>query len=236
LRKLWILYAVFTATLCNMEALRRHIKNIPAAGAALNSGLIVLSRWERLWASAGASHAASGGIPGDAVGDQIEITVRIRVFEPLQQRKVARGIACGRGLRQRLSLLRAQRAVDPNLVWTAIIVQGRFDTVATRRPARSQWEIALGYGAEFVDAEDRRLSWWLGVECDDPCPVGMKSGSLLLAHSRVRRQRTPSCAKMRRTCLRAARLPRYWAASVKVSSVHSLSPSGSSVSSSPDRS
>src|SRR5262245_4886553 len=38
-----ILYAAFTATLCNLEALRRHTENTSAAGAALSSGLSVVS-------------------------------------------------------------------------------------------------------------------------------------------------------------------------------------------------
>jgi hypothetical protein len=66
-------------------------------------------------------------------------------------------------------------------------------------PAGGRWEIARGYGAELVDAQDRGAFGWLGVEPDDAGPFGTKLGSLLLAHKRVCRQRTPSVRKMRRT-------------------------------------
>jgi hypothetical protein len=92
------------------------------------------------------------------------------------------------------------------------------------------------YGAEFVDAENGRLRRWRRVERDDPGPLGTlgaKWGSLLVAHKRVWRQRTPSCRKMRRTWLRATWMPRCWAAAVRVSSVHSDSAAGSGAAKSP---
>jgi hypothetical protein len=65
------------------------------------------------------------------------------------------------------------------------------DAVAVDGPARGRWEVARRYRPELVDAEDRRACGRRGVERDDGGPFGTKSGSLLLAHSRVRRQRTP---------------------------------------------
>jgi hypothetical protein len=102
-----------------------------------------------------------------------------------------------------------------------------------RRPARSRWEIAGGYGAEFVDTEDGGTFRWGRVELDDADSFGTKSGSLLLAHKRVCRQRTFSCRKIRRTWLRATWMPFLRAMAVSASSVHSTSPLGSSTCNSP---
>jgi hypothetical protein len=138
-------------------------------------------------------------VTGQIVGDQIEVAMRIGVVQRVEQLQVACGIARGRGLGQRLPVADAERAVDPGLLGATLIVQGHFDAVAIGRPARSRWKVARGYWTEFVDAEDRRLGRWVGVERDDAGPFGTKLGSLLVAHSRVRRQRTPSWRKMRRT-------------------------------------
>src|SRR5258708_27660213 len=81
------------------------------------------------------------------------------------------------------------------------------------------------YGAAFIDTEDGRLRRWASVERDDPGPLGTlgtlgtKSGSVLLAHRRVRWRRTPSRRKRRRTWLRATWLPCSCAAAARVSSV-----------------
>jgi hypothetical protein len=76
---------------------------------------------------------------------------------------------------QRLAVPHTEGAVHPHLLEAAVIVQGHLDAVPIRRPARSRWEVARGhgeYGAEFVDAEDRRvLGWLLGVE-RRPAPGG----------------------------------------------------------------
>ena len=90
--------------------------------------------------------------------------------------------------------------------------------------------------AEFVDAEDGRLWRCVGVKRDDRglCgDLGTKSGSLLIAHSCVLRQRTPSRKKIRRTWLRATWMPCCWAAAASMSSVHSGLASGSGTPSSP---
>jgi hypothetical protein len=141
----------------------------------------------------------TAAVTGEVVGDEVEIPVGKGVVQPLQQRKVAGGIAREGGLRQRLPVLYRQRAIDPDLVRAAIIVQEDFDAVAVNGPARRRWEVARGYRAEFVDTDDPPPLGRLGVERDDGGPFGAKSGSLLVAHSRVRRQRTPSWRKMRRT-------------------------------------
>jgi hypothetical protein len=141
----------------------------------------------------------AAAVTGEVVGDQIEVPVRVGVIEPLQQREVAGSIARRCGLRQRLPILHCQRAIDPDFVQSPLVIQRRLDAVAVDGPARGRWEVAGRYRAELVDAEDRRAGGRLGVERDDGGPFGTKSGSLLLAHSRVRRQRTPSWRKMRRT-------------------------------------
>src|SRR5260370_10373738 len=122
---------------------------------------------------------------------------------------------------QHLPRAHAQRPVDPDLLESAVIAPRRLEAVASDRPTRRGREIAGRYGAEFVDAEDRRLGRRLRGGRGDWGPfgtLGAQSGSLLIAHRRVRRQRTPSRRKMRRTWLRATWMPRSWAASVSVSS------------------
>ena len=126
-----------------------------------------------------------------------------------------------------LAVAHTERALDPNFLGSPIIIEGYLDPVSVGRPARSRREVTGRHRTEFVDAEDRRRGRRLGVERDNggPCgTLGTKSGSLLVAHRRVRRQRTPSCRKMRRTWLRATRMPRTWALTVSASRVHSDSP------------
>jgi hypothetical protein len=103
---------------------------------------------------------------------------------------------------QDLAGAHAQRAIDPDLLQSAVIIQRHRDAVAIRGPARSRWEVPGRYGAELVDADNRRPFRGCGVERDDARPfgtLGAQSGSLLVAHRRVRRQRTPSRRKRRRT-------------------------------------
>jgi hypothetical protein len=137
---------------------------------------------------------------------------------------------------QHVAVAHAQCPVDPDLLASAVRAQRHLDAVASHRPARSRREIAGRYRAAFVDADDRRARGRRGGARDDPGPFGTKSGSLLLAHRRVRRPRTPSRRKMRRTWLRATWTPRSWAAAVNVSRVHSGSAGGSGAASSPVRS
>src|SRR5258706_6324265 len=175
-------------------------------------------------------------VAGKVVSNEEEIAAGRGLVECLQQGQIPGGVACGRRLGQPVAVAHAQCPVDPDLLESAVIAQRHLDAVAIHRPARSRREVAGRYGAEFVDADDRRARRRRGVERDDPGPFGTKSGSLLLAHSRVRRQRTPSRRKMRRTWLRATWTPRSWAAAVNVSRVHSCSACGSGAASSPVRS
>src|SRR5260221_4311911 len=114
-------------------------------------------------------------VAGQIVGDQEEIAVRIRLVERLQQGKVAAGVARGGGLGQCLAVPDAQRPVDPDLVRSALIVEGHLAAVAIGGPARRRREVAWGsgrYGAAFVDADDRRARRRRGGERDDPGPCG----------------------------------------------------------------
>jgi hypothetical protein len=60
---------------------------------------------------------------------------------------------------------------------------------------------------------------WVSVELDYPRSFGTNSGSALSAHGRVRRQRTPSASRMRRTWLRPTSMPISLAASASASNV-----------------
>ena len=135
----------------------------------------------------------------EIVGDEIQVAFGIVAINRAEQLEIAGGIACRRGLGADLPITEAQRSVDPRLVVAAAVDERGFDAVAIPGPPRSRREGARGYRAQFVDAEDRRSLRRSGVEGDDPRPFGAKSGSVLVAHSRVRRQRTPSASRMRRT-------------------------------------
>jgi hypothetical protein len=138
-------------------------------------------------------------VTGEIVGDEVKIPLRIGVVKGLEQRQIAGGVAGRSGLGQRLPIPDAERPIDPDFLRPALVVQGHFDAVAIPRPARDWWEVPRSHWPEFVDAEDGRLRRRCSVERDEPRPFGTKSGSLLFAHSRVRRQRIPSCRKIRRT-------------------------------------
>jgi hypothetical protein len=133
------------------------------------------------------------------VGNQVQGALGKGLLERLQHGAVARRVACGRGLGQHVAIADAQGLVDPHLVGSARVIQGHFAAVAIDRPARGRGEIAWGYGAQFVDADDRRILRRVGVARDALRPFGAQSGSLLVAQRRVRRQRPPSRRKMRRT-------------------------------------
>lgn len=145
------------------------------------------------------------------LGDEVEIAVRIGLVQRLEQSQVAGGVAGRRCLGERLPIADAQRAVDPRLLGPALVVEWDLDAMPDRRPARSRWEIARGHRVEFVwdfvDTEDRRACGRVRVERDDGRSFGAKSGSLLVANSRVSRQRIPSRTKMRQSRRVAARHP-----------------------------
>src|SRR5260221_717532 len=94
-------------------------------------------------------------------------------------------------------------------------------------------ELPRDHRPELVSADDRGTPRRRDVELHDASPFGATSGSVLAAQVRVRRQRTFSASKIRRTWLRPAWMPARRAAWVRVSSVHSAGPSSSSADSSP---
>jgi hypothetical protein len=104
-----------------------------------------------------------------------------------------------------------------------------------------QWSISARLGrvgagnqrAEFVDADDRGVRGRAGVQVDDGCPFGTKSGSFDTAHDRTCRHRAPSATRIRRTCDRPTRMPSLFAASVNASNVHTTAVDVSSAWTSP---
>jgi hypothetical protein len=98
------------------------------------------------------------------------------VIKDLQQREVADGTAIHRCMRERLSVVHAQRAVDPDLRRSTSAVQGRLDTVPIRRPARRWREVAQGYRPELVDEDNCRPFRRCRVERDDASPLWDKIG------------------------------------------------------------
>src|SRR5262249_45505454 len=68
-------------------------------------------------------------VTGQVVGDKVQVAVGIGVVNGLQERKVARGVACGRRLSQHLPRAHAQRPVDPDLLASAVLAQRRLDAV-----------------------------------------------------------------------------------------------------------
>ena len=139
------------------------------------------------------------GVTREVVGDEIEVALGIVAIDGAEQVEIPCGVACRRGLGADLSITDAQRAVDPGFVVAATVDERGFDAVAVPGPPRSWWEGPRRYRPQLVDAEDRRSLRRSRVEGDDPRPFGANSGSLLVAHSRVRRQRTRSANRMRRT-------------------------------------
>ncbi|WP_443046697.1 dTDP-4-dehydrorhamnose 3,5-epimerase family protein [Streptomyces sp. DSM 40750] len=68
---------------------------------------------------------------------------------------------------------------------------------------------------------------------DDPCPFGDEVRILRTRQDRVRRRRTPSASRMRRTCERPTSIPSARAAAARASKVHSGGPDSSKAHSSP---
>jgi hypothetical protein len=99
------------------------------------------------------------------------VTVSICVVAACAERAIGGRVARD-GLGQHLPVARtAPVALD--LVRAALVVQRHLDAVPICRPARRGWDVAWGYGAEFVDAEDSRL----GRETAAPCSA-RRCGSL----------------------------------------------------------
>jgi hypothetical protein len=179
--------------------------------------------------------AGVAGVAGEMVGDEVEVALRVVLIKRPHHLQIASGIACGRRLgadlpipqtpggaaprRPRLDRRRGWRRAEP-------CYGGQ------RAPRRGRGEGAWGEQAQLVDAADRRSLRRIRGAGDDPRPCGAQSGSVLVAHRRVRRQRTPSARRRRRTWRRATWMPWACAAAVRLSSVQSPAPSSSAATSS----
>lgn len=146
-------------------------------------------------------------VAGKVVSDEEEFPAGVGLIHGVEQCLEAGGVAGASGLRERLTITETQRPVDPHLVGTTTIVQGGFDSMAIRRPARCRGERARAHRSELVEAKDRRSLRRLGVEGDDPRSFETNSGSVLSAHVRECRHRTPSLSRMRRIWLRSTGIP-----------------------------
>jgi hypothetical protein len=67
------------------------------------------------------------------------------------------------------------RPCRPWFSWALLIVQGRFDAVASGRPAWSWIKGARHYQSEFIGTDGRRPRCWRGIVGDDRRPFGTKS-------------------------------------------------------------
>ena len=70
------------------------------------------------------------GVAGELVSNQVKIPLGKGLVERVPQREVPSGVARGGGLGERRPLALTQRAVDPDLVESPLIVQGRLDAVS----------------------------------------------------------------------------------------------------------
>ena len=69
------------------------------------------------------------GMTGEVVGNQVEVSRRIRPVQRLQQLQITARIACARRLRQRLPIADAQRSIHPDFGWSAVVIQGHLDAM-----------------------------------------------------------------------------------------------------------
>src|SRR5215217_3393863 len=152
-------------------------------------------------------------VGAEVVGDQVDKTSRDGPLDLLQQLYVAFGVPGAGSEGQRLAVLYSESTEHPRLLRATAVLKRRFDAVSVRRPPRSRRERARGYRTELIDADHRRAGRWVSVELDYPRSFGTNSGSALSAHGRVRRQRTPSASRMRRTWLRPTSMPISYAVS-----------------------
>lgn len=138
------------------------------------------------------------GVAGEIVVDQVEISIRVRGVNRVEELLEPGRVAGGSGEGQCLTIAGTQGTVDPDLVRSTTVVQRSLDPVSIGRPARSRRKGARTYRSELVEAEDRRSFRWLSVEGDDPGSFGTNSGSLLSAQLRGWRHRIPSFTRIRR--------------------------------------
>src|SRR5690348_10214072 len=144
------------------------------------------------------------------------------------------GAVAGRGAQgDRVAVGDAQPAVDPGLLRPAGVLQRRLDPVPAGRPAGGGREGARDHRPQLIGADHRGAGRRGGAGLHDAGPFGANSGSVLVAQLRVRRQRTFSASKIRRTWLRPTWMPASRAAWARVSRVHCAGPSSRSADSSP---
>src|SRR6266516_2660993 len=170
---------------------------------------------------------------GEVIGDHPDRAHGVGLLLQLEEVLVGRAVA-GRGAHSdRPPVSDPQPAVDPGFFRTAGVLQRRLDPVPIARPARRGREGARDHWAEFVGADDGGALRRGGIELHDRGPFGANSGSVLVAQLRVRRQRTFSARRIRRTWLRPTAMPASRAAWARVSRVHCAGPRSSPADSSP---
>src|SRR5512142_295005 len=177
----------------------------------------------------GALAVAAGEVAGDHVDHALGVGLLLELEEVLVE-----GAVAGRGAHgDRLPAGDAQPAVHPGLLRPAGVLQRRLDPVPAGRPARCRREGPRDHRAQLIGADHGGARRRGGAELHDAGPFGANSGSVLVAQLRVRRQRTFSASRIRRTWLRPTAIPASRAAWLKVSSVHCAGPRSSSADSSP---
>src|SRR6266496_1688039 len=176
---------------------------------------------------------AAAAVAGQVVGDHHDGPGRVGGLDGGQQLLVADRVAGRCGHRHLLPVADAQRAIHPGPLRPTAVVQQRLDPVAVRGPAGRGREAAGDHRAELVGADHGHVRRRSGVAGDDLGSCGAKSGSVLVVHERVRRQRTRSPMRMRRTWLRPTRMPSAWARSARASKVQCAGAWGSAGAPSP---
>src|SRR5438034_6519976 len=172
-------------------------------------------------------------VAGQVTGDHVDHAHGVGPLLELEE-VLVEGAVAGRGAHgDRLAAGDAQPAVDPGLLRPAGVLQRRLDPVPAGRPAGRGREGARDHRAQLIGADHRGAGRRGGVELHDRGPSGTNSGSVLVAQLRVRRQRTFSASRIRRTWLRPTWMPASRAAWARVSRVHCAGPPSSSADSSP---
>src|SRR5712675_3684753 len=146
-------------------------------------------------------------VAGQVAGDHPDRALGVGLLGQLEE-VLVEGAVAGRGAQgDRLAAGDAQPAVDPGLLRPAGVLQRRLDPVPAGRPAGGGREGARDHRAELVGADHGGARRWGGVELHDAGPFSADSGSVLADWLRVRRQRTFSARRIRRTWLRPTAMP-----------------------------
>src|SRR5512146_2029078 len=175
-------------------------------------------------------------VAGEVVGDDVDGALGAGLLGQLEE-VLVEGAVAGRGAQgDGLPVGHAQPAVDPGLLRPAGVLQRRLDAVPAGRPAGSGREGARDHRAELVGADHGGAGRRGGIKLHDAGPFGANSGSVLEAQLRVRRQRTLSASRIRRTWLRPTVMPASRAAWARVSRLHCAGPRSSPAASSPSAS